>query len=187
MLIYDIFMFGMMVVTILILLTFIMSLWVWVPFVPTPNKVVDHMIKLAGFRGDETVYDLGCGDARMLIAAKKKHPGIKAIGYELPIGVWMLAELRVLFSRQKVDVRLGDFCKADVSDADIMLIYLVPEVMNTLKKKFDVELKKGTKVISHGFAIPGKEHVLVERCELPSWNFLKPPKQKGPRVFVYEW
>ena len=68
-----------------------------------------RMVELAELQGDDTVYDLGCGDARLLIEAKKRFPGIVAIGYELPVGVWLLAKLRVFLSRQKVIVRLGDF------------------------------------------------------------------------------
>lgn len=180
-------MIGILILLLITLATALVSLYVWVPFIPTPKKVAKRMVELAELKGNEVVYDLGCGDARLLIEAKKRYPGITAIGYELPIGVWMLAKLRVFLSHQKVEVHLKDFRKADFSNADTLLLYLIPEAMKPLRDKLDRELKKGATVISHGFAIPEKDHVHVERCILPAWHFIRPPRQEGPRIFVYKW
>lgn len=172
---------------IIILITMMTNLFLFVPYVPTPKSVVKFMIEKARLKGDETVYDLGCGDARLLTETKKIYPNIKAIGYELSLGVWIIAKLRALISQKDIELHLRDFNHANLSDADVLLIYLVPEVMNKLKKKLDTELKPGSRVISHGFAIPEKEPVEVERCPLPRWHFFRPPGKEGPRVFVYEW
>ena len=69
MLLADIVLVLIALLSILVLITMLGSLWVWVPFVPTPRKVVRRMIELADLKGTETVYDLGCGDARILIEA----------------------------------------------------------------------------------------------------------------------
>lgn len=183
----DFVLIGILIFSLILFATMMTSLILFVPYVPSPMKVVEFMIRKANLKGNETVYDLGCGDARLLITAKKKFPGIRAIGYELPLGVWMLAKIRVLLSKQKVTVRLGNFLRANLSDADVILLYLVPEVMPKLQRKLEAELRKGTRIISHGFAFPSREPILIERCPLPSWHFLKQKGKVGPRVYVYEW
>lgn len=183
----DIVLWIILALSIVAAITMVTNLWVMVPYVPTSYRVVKRMIDLAECTGNETVYDLGCGDGRILISANKRYPGILAIGYELSMGVWMLAKLKVLWSRKKIPIYMKNYLGADVSDADIIFLYLFPEVMSKLRKKFDAELRPGTTVISHGFPFADKEPVHVERVELPSWHMMKPPKQKGPRVFVYKW
>jgi SAM-dependent methyltransferase len=187
MLIADFVLLGVAVVTILALFTMLGSLYVWVPYVPTPHTVVKRMVELATLQGNEVVYDLGCGDGRLLIEAKRKHPGIQAIGYELPIGIYLLGKIRVFFSRLPITIHWKDFRKADLQNADVIFLYLVPEVFAKLEKKLSHELRKGTKVISHGFEFPGRSPMHVERVPLPSWHFMKPRKAEGPRIFVYEW
>lgn len=183
----DFILLAVALLTLVVLVTMLGSLWVWVPYVPTPMPVVRHMIELAELKGNETVYDLGCGDARILITAKRKYPGIRAIGYELPLGIYFLAKCKVWLSRLPVDVRMQDFRKADMGDADVLFLYLVPEVFSSLERKFERELRPGTRVISHGFEFPGKTPTRVERCPLWSWQFFTRGKSRGPRIFVYEW
>jgi|ETNmetMinimDraft_2_1059921.scaffolds.fasta_scaffold166014_1 SAM-dependent methyltransferase len=183
----DVILLAILVASFLTLITMLMSLWVLTPYVPTPMKVVRHMLKLAELKGGERIYDLGCGDGRILIEAKKQFPDISATGYELPIGVWMLAKIKVWCSRIPVEIRLGNYFNADLRDADAIFVYLIPEVLPRLKRKLDEELKPGTKVISHGFEFKEKESKLVERCPLPTWHFFCPKGKVGPRVFVYEW
>lgn len=183
----DFVLISILILSLILFVTMMTSLILFVPFVPSPMKVVEFMIGKAHLKGNETVYDLGCGDARLLIAAKKKCPEIRAIGYELPLGVWMLAKTRALLSHQNVTVKLGNFLKTNLSDADVIFLYLIPEVMPKLRRKLESELKKGTRVISHGFELPGREPLLVERCPLPSWHLFKQKGKIGPRVYVYEW
>ena len=176
-----------LILCVITLITMIASLLVFVPFVPTPMPVVKRMVALANLRGQETVYDLGCGDARILIEAKKQHPAIRAIGYELPIGVWLLAKARVALSGVDITVRMRDFRVANLCDADVIFLYLIPDVMPMLLRKLTKEARTGTTIISHGFELPGKEPVHDERVTLPSWNPLRPSGKSGPRVLVYKW
>ena len=183
----DLILIIIAILTFLVLLTLLGSLWVWVPYVPTPHPVVRMMVTLAKLRGDETIYDLGCGDARLLIEAKRRYPAIRAIGYELPIGVYLLAKFRVFLSRLRIDIRLQDFRKANVGNADVIFLYLIPEVFAALEKKFQEELRPGTTIISHGFEFPGRTPLLVERCPLWTWRMFNRKGKVGPRIFVYKW
>jgi len=142
-----------------LVVTAIYTIWARVPFVPTPKKTVNAMLDIAKLKGDEVVYDLGAGDGSLLIRAKRRHPGIRAIGYELVPFVWFLGILRKFFSRSKIELKWGNALKANVSDADCIFLYLITSVMPKFKAKFDRELKPGTKVISHVFHIPGKEPI----------------------------
>lgn len=191
----DLPLIALVLVTLIILFTFVGSLLVFVPYVPTPKAVVRRMVELAELRGNEIVYDLGCGDARVLIEAKRKFPGIRAIGYELPIGIYLLARLRVSlagFSRRSkqgisIEIRMRDFFGADLHDADVLFLYLIPEVFARLERKLQAELRPGTRILSHGFSFPGKTPEKIVRCPLPSWRLFSPYGKEGPRIFVYRW
>ncbi len=183
----DLILIAVAIVTFIALLTMLGSLWVWVPYVPTPKKVVRRMVELAKIQGHERVYDLGCGDARLLIEAKRSYPGIQAVGYELPLGIYLLARFRVWLSGLAVPVHMRDFRKVNLADAEVIFLYLVPEVFAKLESKLNRELKSGTRIISHGFEFPKKVPVHVERVALPSWHPFRTRGKEGPRVFVYEW
>lgn len=187
MLLTDIVLAIVALLSVLALATMLGSLWVWVPYVPTPKRVVRRMIELATLKGNETIYDLGCGDARILIEAKKRYPGIRAIGYELPLGIWLLAKLRVWLSGFPIEVQMRDYLKADLRNADVLFLYLVPEVLPSLLRKLKAEIKSGTKILSHGFELPGRTPAHCERVPLPSWKFFSASGKKGPRIFVYTW
>lgn len=117
------------------------------------------MIRFAELNGTETVMDLGAGDARVLIRAKKLYPSIRAVGFEILPMVWVLGKLNILLSGRKIEWRRADALKQNVGDADCVLLYLFPKVMRELEKKFDRELRPGTKVVSYVFRFPGHEPV----------------------------
>jgi len=156
----------------------IFAIWAKVPFVPTPKRTVQAMLDEAKLKDGDTIYDLGAGDARMLIQAKRICPGIRAIGYEIVPFVWLLGRLRIWFSRVDVDLRWGNAIKKDVSDADCIVLYLITELMPKFEAKFNKELKPGVRVISHSFSFPG--HEPVKKLLVPGWLGKE-------RVLVYEW
>lgn len=127
------------------------------PYVPTPMKVTRKMVEFAELNGNEVVYDLGAGDARLLVEAKKAHPGITAKGFELSPPVYALGKIRIWWSKLPVYFTMKNFFHQDVSDADCVFLYLMPGAMKTLQKKFKAELKPGTKVISHAFQFPDRK------------------------------
>ena len=106
---------------------------------------------------------------------------------DLPLGIWLLAKLRVKLSGLPIQVHMRDMWNADLRDADVVFLYLFPQTCAKLQEKLQKELKAGAKVVSHGFPLPNKEPAKMERVPLTLWSFTRPPKQKGPRVFLYEW
>lgn len=161
-----------------VVVTMLLHLWLRVPYVPTPMPVVRAMIAAAELRGDEVVYDLGAGDARLLVEAVRRFPGIRAVGLEFVPTIWLLGKIRILLAGAKVRWKLVDAFKEDVSDADVIFLYLTPRLLARLAERFDRQLRPGTRVVSHAFRFPGREPVREER--LRTW-------WGGTRVLVYEW
>ena len=139
--------------------TFLWHLWLGVQYVPTPAKVVESMVDLAKLRPDDCVLDLGAGDGRFLVAAKKRCPQIRAIGYELVPSVWLWGWLKTRGFHPPVQFLLGDARKADVSQATVVFLYMAPHLMSQLFAHFQSTLRPGTRIISYTFTLPGRTPV----------------------------
>jgi trans-aconitate methyltransferase len=142
--------------TLLILLTAIAVFVLRVPFVATPSHIADAMINLIDWKGTETVIDLGCGDGRLLEAVKKRYPKITAIGCELSPVIWLMGVLRSMVLRTGVQVYFRSIVTQDVSQTDVVFLYLFPHVMQKLQMKLDAELKPGTIVVCQTFGFPNR-------------------------------
>jgi precorrin-6B methylase 2 len=121
-------------------------------FVPTPEDVVDQMLKLANVHKGDVVYDLGCGDGRTVIAAAK-IPGVRAVGID--INPERIKES--LENAQKAGVmdratfRNEDLFEANIKEATVVTLYLLQSLNVKLRPKLWKELKPGTRVVSHDF------------------------------------
>ncbi|MCK5566608.1 MAG: class I SAM-dependent methyltransferase [Actinomycetia bacterium] len=126
------------------------------PWVPTPYKIIRKMLKLAGIKPGDIVYDLGSGDGRMIIEAARSF-GATAVGIEIdPLRfLWTKAKIFFLGLSNKVDVLFGNFFKINIRDANIVTIYLLPDTNVKLIDKFVKELRPGTRIVSNTFALPG--------------------------------
>jgi SAM-dependent methyltransferase len=125
------------------------------PFLPSTWFVTRKMVEFAGIRRGERVYDLGCGDGRLLIEAARRYEA-DAIGIEASIPVYLLARLRIRLARAPVILIYGDLFEFDFSDADVVFCYLMPNQMKKLQNRLE-RLKKGCRIISHKFEIPGRK------------------------------
>ena len=155
---------GILIASILIIVIVLFSL-IWTtprgaPWVPTPMSLVHDMLDLAQTKPDEIVYDLGCGDGRVLVTAALRYHA-RAIGIELDPLRWMWCQvlITVLGLRGKVKVRLGDLFQADISQADVVTCYLLPDTNKQLQDKLLQELKPGARVVSNTFIFPGIKEV----------------------------
>jgi SAM-dependent methyltransferase len=126
------------------------------PWVPTPMRVVHKMLAMAEVGPGDLVYDLGCGDGRLIVAAARCY-GARAVGIEIhPLRyLWCQALIALLGLRGRVHVIRGDFFAQDLSDADVVICYLLQRTNNKLEGKFRQELHPSTRVVSKRFTFPG--------------------------------
>jgi SAM-dependent methyltransferase len=123
-----------------------------VPYVPTPDAVVQSMLKLANIQKSDLVYDLGCGDGRIVIAAAKLY-GAHGVGVD--INPQRIEEARANAKQAGVE-NLVQFVEADLFEVDIrkasvVTLYLLPTINLKLRPKLMRDLKPGTRVVSHAF------------------------------------
>jgi tRNA G37 N-methylase Trm5 len=122
-----------------------------VPFVPTPQEVVDKMIELGGVKKGDTVYDLGSGDGRIVITAAKK--GARAVGFEIDGD--LVKESRENIQKAGVEnlgeIRQQDILTVDLTAASVITMYLLPDVNLRLRPNILSQLKPGSRVVSHAF------------------------------------
>lgn len=124
------------------------------PYVPTPQLVVERMLELAKVAPGDTVYDLGSGDGRLVIEAAKRH-GARGIGVERDAE--LVARSRVAASEARVADRVrfirGDIFEADLRQATVVTLYLLPAMMLRLSPKLRAELPAGARIVSHDFPL----------------------------------
>src|SRR5262245_30525860 len=138
-----------------------------VPFVPTPEEVVDKMLEIAGVKEGDVVYDLGCGDGRIVISAVKKYKAKRGLGVDFdPDRVKDSVEnAKKAGVTDTVEFKQGDVLKMtekDFADVDVVTLYLLPSVNERLEPLLKKALKPGARVVSHDFDMkdwqPDKTH-----------------------------
>lgn len=134
-----------------------------VGFVPTPPSAVERMVEIAEIRPGEVVYDLGCGDGRIVIAAAKRQK-IKAVGVDIdPERVAESREnVRAAGLDSSVEIRQADVFDLDLSEADVVFLYLTPRLNERLMPQLR-HLKPGARIISYEFDMGSAKPVQVVR------------------------
>ena len=137
-----------------------------VPFVPTPQEVVERMLELAQVKKGDVVYDLGSGDGRIVITAAKKY-GVKAIGFEIDPN--LVKQSRENIQKAGVahlaEIRQQDILTVDLSPATVVTMYLLPEVNLKLRPHLWKQLKPGSRVVSHDFDMGDWKAAKVEHIK----------------------
>jgi precorrin-6B methylase 2 len=144
-----------------------------VPYVPTPQSVVDEMLKLAAITKDDIIYDLGSGDGRIVITAAKKY-GARGVGVDIdPERVKEAnANAEQAGVMDRVKFLQQDLFETDLKDASVVTLYLLPAVNLKLRPKLWSELKPGTRVVSHRF-------------DMGDWNPEKTVEISGSTIYYW--
>ena len=126
------------------------------PYVSSDPEVVRRMLEIAKVQTDDLVYDLGCGDARILVAAVAEFKARGAVGYEINEDVYKtaLSMIEKLNLQDRVKLVRGDLFNADISKATIITLYLTSSANERLRGKLEKEARSGTRVVSHDFRMP---------------------------------
>lgn len=144
-----------------------------VPFVPTPQEVVDKMLELAAVKSTDTLYDLGCGDGRIVITAAKKY-GAHATGVD--INPERIQEARENAQKagvlRLIHLQEGDLFQADVSKASVVTLYLLPGVNLKLRPRLLTQLKPGSRIVSHSF-------------DMGDWKATKTADVNGRTIYLW--
>jgi len=128
------------------------------PYELTPDEVVLEKLRLLNLKDGETLFDLGCGDARNLITASKMA-NITCVGYDiLPIAIEAASEnIKKANASDVIEIREEDFFDADVSKVDAIILYLTRNTLGQLSLKLENELPVGARIVTHDFDIPAWE------------------------------
>jgi len=143
------------------------------PFVATPLPVVKQMLTLAQLRPDEIIYDLGCGDGRVVIMAAQEV-GASGVGVEMreDLVKQALSKVSELGLDGRVKIVQSDLFKVDLAQADVVTLYLTTSANDKVKPKLESELKLGARVVSHDYEILGWRPVKVDNfCENPRLGY----------------
>lgn len=146
-----------------------------VPYVPTRDWAIDWMVEHLDLADGAIVYDIGCGDARVLKALKKKHPGINAIGYEQAWWPVLLAKWRTRGTG--VIIRHQSFYAADFHDATLVFCFLLNTLMPKVEAFLRPQLRSGATVCSYAFLMPNWPAAEV---------ITNPDRPNGSKLYIYK-
>jgi protein-L-isoaspartate O-methyltransferase len=143
------------------------------PFVATPLPVVKQMLTLAQLKPGEIIYDLGCGDGRVVIMAAQEF-GARGVGVEMreDLAKQALSKVSELGLEGRVKIVQSDLFKVDLTQADVVTLYLTTSANDKVKPKLESELKPGVRVVSHDYEILGWRPVKIDNfCENPRLGY----------------
>ena len=145
-----------LIIVILSVITYCYSIFYDVPYVPTPKPIVRQMLNMSELKPGELLYDLGSGDGRILIMAAREF-GAKCVGIELNVFRYALSNWRIkrMGLDDQIKVIRNSFFEADLTQVDVVFMYLLPSINEKLKPKLINELKKGARVVTFSFVMKG--------------------------------
>jgi predicted RNA methylase len=149
------------------------------PFVPSPNLVVEYMLKLADLKTGEVLFDMGAGDGRTVIIAAKTF-GARSVGVELreDLAKRAMSTVHENGLENRVTIINEDMFKVNLTSADVVYLYLTTSANEKIRPKLESDLKKGARIVSHDYEIVGWRPEKVE-------NFCENPKLGYPSHTIY--
>jgi SAM-dependent methyltransferase len=154
---------GPIAILIIVLILAISVAWtnfMGAPWVPTSMGMVNKMLRLAEVGPDDIVYDLGCGDGRIIITAAWRYKA-RAVGIEIdPLRyIWCQLLITLLGLRKRVRIFYGNFFNHNLSEATVITCYLLQDTNSKLEEKLKKKLRVGARVVSNTFTFPGLNFV----------------------------
>jgi len=153
-----------------------------VPYVPTPQSVVNRMLQMARVGKNDLLYDLGCGDGRLVVTAAKRY-GARGIGIDLDPQRIKEAKsnARKAGVGDKAEFLVGDLFATDLSEATVVTLYLLNSINRKLRPQLWKQLKPGTRVVSHAFDMgddwPPEKTEIVEGSTIYYWTITEAQKK----------
>lgn len=160
-------------VAVLLLVSIGINLVSRVPYAATPRATIERIFDSLHLRAGQRVYDLGCGDGRVVFAASRR--GAHATGFEIQPLTFGRAKWTQWRHCPAAEIRFGSFRRASVQDADVVFCFLVAAVMPEVATWLRAQLRPTATVISYGFALPGWRATEVLAADHPG----------GSQTFIY--
>ncbi len=177
------FIFSWILIVVLTGALSLMFIWMWtsfrvkVPFIPVPHSVLPDIYKALGLSEGSVLYDLGCGDGRVLFFSAQKNKQGTYIGIENGAFPLLVARFQSWYNRMRgkgtAHILDQDFFKRDLSDATHVFTYLYPNVMDDLLPKLDRELAPGTRLVSMTFKFTHKKPVAEIQLDRSSYKLAR--------------
>lgn len=145
-----------------------------VPYAGTPPKRIEAIFDCLPLQPGSRVYDLGCGDGRVVFAAARR--GAIATGYEIQPLPYLRAKIVQLIRYPGAKIRFGSFYAASLADADVVFCFLVDAVMPNVARHLERKLPAGCRVVCYGFELPGWQ---------PKTVLHHPPSGRS-KIFIYQ-
>ena len=144
------------------------------PWVPAWKKDLPRIFKLAQLKRGEIFYDLGCGNGKVVLYANK-YFNAKAVGLEISLPLYFVCKIRQLFNfNENLKFKYKNLYKENLSDADAVYLFGMPDKMEKIRRKLEKELKPGSRVISYVFPVSGWEPVAIDK-----------PKSQDISIYLY--
>lgn len=143
------------------------------PFVPSPTVVVEYMLKLAGLKSGEVLFDMGSGDGRTVIMAAKTF-GARGVGIELreDLAKKALGSIHENGLDDRVTIVNDDMFNVNLTSADVVYLYLTTSANEKIKPKLERDLKRGARIVSHDYEVVGWQPEKVQNfCENPQLGY----------------
>jgi SAM-dependent methyltransferase len=136
------------------------------PYVTSPEHAVDKMLQMANLKPGETLYDLGCGDGRIILAAAERYK-VKAVGIEISDRLANSTAEKVKKAGLQAQVKVvhGSFMHMDLSGADVVTLYLATAANESLRPNLERYLRPNTRVVSYDYPIPGWKPIDTSESE----------------------
>jgi predicted O-methyltransferase YrrM len=126
------------------------------PYYPTPEPVVERMLKFAGLKPGEKLFDLGSGDGRIvIIAAQKFHANATGVEIDAELVKQSSERIHALGLEKSARIVRGDILRQDYSSADVLAVYLLPRSNERLRPMLEKQLRNGTRIVAHDFVFRG--------------------------------
>lgn len=160
----------------LVLMQFIAVFTTDAPFVPVPNETENYIVKTLDLKPDDVLYDLGCGDGKVLLKVVQAYPFIKAVGVEIAFFPFLLAKFKTR-NYPNVIIKRENIFKTNISEATHIFLYLYPKVIDELIKNIRQQCHSGVKIVSCDFSIQGETPTKIVDINNNSI--------RGKKLFVY--
>ncbi len=160
------------IIALILLIPFVIAWFSFAPWAPTRNKDIKRGLDLAKIKPNETLFDLWCWDWRVVFFANKYYKA-KSIWIELCFTLFFVCKIKQFFYKNNVCFKNSNLYKVDLSWANIIYLYWMPDKLPKLKEKFKMELKKWTRIISYVFKIEWWEpkEISREKWRLPIYLY----------------